>query len=251
LVLFGDCSFDTDRRQLFRAGTEVHLSRKAFDLLGILIASQPRVVSKAELQERLWPSTFVVEANLSNLVAEVRRALLDDPKTPRYVRTVHGVGYAFCGVSAQDSAPSTQAPIGLWLLFGDSRLPLVQGEHLIGRSPKSIVPISDITISRNHARIVVGDEVIVVDLGSRNGTYLNGERVLAPSALRHGDRLTVGSLMMTFIDAHPGASTVDHPTQSQDSYEPPRETSIPRSVIDAAQPQRAHAGLGSPTRDVH
>jgi DNA-binding winged helix-turn-helix (wHTH) protein len=247
VVLFGDCSFDTDRRQVFRAGAEVRLSRKAFDLLGILIASQPRVVSKAELQERLWPSTFVVEANLSNLVAEVRRGLEDDPRRPRYVRTVHSVGYAFCGLSAQDGAPSTQAPTGLWLRFGDSRLPLVRGEHLIGRSSKSIVPINDITISRYHARIVVGDEVIVVDLGSRNGTYLNGERVLAPSVLTHGDKLTVGSLTM-FIAVHPGVPTADHPTQSLDAYEPPREPPVPRSVIDAVQPERAQAGLGPPTR---
>ena len=72
-VRFSDCAFDAERRQVFRAGQEVHLSRKAFDLLGILIASQPRVVPKSELLERLWPETFVVEGNLSNLVAEVRQ----------------------------------------------------------------------------------------------------------------------------------------------------------------------------------
>jgi predicted component of type VI protein secretion system len=151
-------------------------------------------------------------------------------------------------LSAEDGAPSTQAPIGLWLRFGDSRLPLGHGEHLIGRSPKSIVPINDMTISRHHARIVVGDEVIVVDLGSRNGTYLNGERVLAPSVLRHGDKLTVGSLTMMLVAVHPGAMTADHPTESRDAYEPPREPSILRSVINAVQPEPAEAGLTPRTR---
>jgi len=93
-VRFAECAFDSERRQVFRAGQEVHLSRKAFDLLGILIASQPRVVSKSELLERLWPATFVVEGNLSNLVAEVRSALQDDAQNPRFVRTAHGLGYA-------------------------------------------------------------------------------------------------------------------------------------------------------------
>ena len=91
-VRFAECAFDSERRQVFRAGQEVHLSRKAFDLLGILIASQPRVVSKSELLERLWPATFVVEGNLSNLVAEVRSALQDDAQNPRFVRTAHGLG---------------------------------------------------------------------------------------------------------------------------------------------------------------
>jgi len=94
---YDHAAFDSERRQVFRAGQEVHLSRKAFDLLGILIASQPRVVSKSELLERLWPATFVVEGNLSNLVAEVRSALQDDAQNPRFVRTAHGLGYAFCG----------------------------------------------------------------------------------------------------------------------------------------------------------
>src|SRR4029450_2018776 len=83
-----------------------HRARRAFDLLGILIASQPRVVSKSELLESLWPETFVVEGNLSNLVAEVRQALQDDPHNPRFVRTAHGLGYAFCGSLSAGGGPA-------------------------------------------------------------------------------------------------------------------------------------------------
>ena len=220
MVVFGDCTFDADRRQVFRAGTEVHISRKAFDLLGILIACQPRVVSKGELQERLWPSTFVVEGNLSNLVTEVRHALQDDPRRPRYVRTVHGLGYAFCGAASAGNQPPTSLPVACWLVLGESRLPLTRGEHLIGRCPESIVPIDDMTISRHHARIIVGDEVTLVDLGSRNGTYVRGQRIGAPSTLHHGDRVTVGSLMLTVLMPHPQGDTTDHTTAVPDTEGP-------------------------------
>ncbi len=212
-VLFQDCGFDSDRRQVFRSGQPVHLSRKAFDLLGILIASQPRVVSKSELLERLWPSTFVVEGNVANLVAEVRHALLDDPHNPQYVRTVHGFGYAFCGTVAADEqppAPPTLPKIECWLSFGDDKLPLCRGEHLIGRNPRSVVPIDDLTISRHHARIIIQDEVTLVDLGSRNGTYLRGERVKSPATLRDGDRVAVGSLILTFLMPQRPHSRTEH-----------------------------------------
>ena len=219
-IRFADCAFDAERRQVFRQGQEVHLSRKAFDLLGILIASQPRVVSKSELLERLWPQTFVVEGNLANLVAEVRQALHDDPASPRFVRTAHGLGYAFCGALPSEEYPPTLPPADCWLLFREGRVPLGRGEHLLGRSSKSVVPIDDRTISRHHARIVVGDEVTLVDLGSRNGTYVNAERVAAPRPLKHGDRLTVGSLLITVLMPDSMSATTAHETQAEATVPP-------------------------------
>ena len=63
----------------------------------MLAGARPKALSKKALQERLWPSTFVAEANLSNLVAEIRQALGDNARAPRFIRTVHRFGYAFCG----------------------------------------------------------------------------------------------------------------------------------------------------------
>jgi predicted ATPase/DNA-binding winged helix-turn-helix (wHTH) protein len=92
---FGEFVLDSDTRQLLRAFEPRHVSPKAFHLLEVLVSSRPRVWSKRELQDLLWPDTTVVEANLPNLVAEVRAALQDDPQQPRYVRTVHRYGYGF------------------------------------------------------------------------------------------------------------------------------------------------------------
>jgi predicted ATPase/DNA-binding winged helix-turn-helix (wHTH) protein len=102
---FGDFVLDLDGRQLVRAGTPVSLSPKAFQLLGILIECHPRALSKTYLQDRLWPGTFVVEKNLTNLVSEIRDVLGDDPANPRFIRTVHRFGYAFREATAvQDGA---------------------------------------------------------------------------------------------------------------------------------------------------
>ena len=94
---FGQFILEPETRRLLRDGQEIHLSPKAFDLLCALALERPNVIAKPVLQQRLWPDTFVAEANLSNLVAEVREALGDDARTPRFIRTVHRRGYAFCG----------------------------------------------------------------------------------------------------------------------------------------------------------
>ena len=96
-IRFGPFTLDLESRQLTSGGEEVHLEPKAFELLSALVLERPKALSKADLQERLWPGTFVAEANLSNLVAEIRAALADPARAPKFVRTAHGFGYAFCG----------------------------------------------------------------------------------------------------------------------------------------------------------
>jgi predicted ATPase/TolB-like protein/DNA-binding winged helix-turn-helix (wHTH) protein len=106
---FGEFVLDLNTHELARAGTPVSLSPKAFQLLGILVESHPKALSRVELQDRLWPRTFVVEKNLTNLVSEIREALGDDPVHPRFIRTVHRFGYAFREPPAKEST-RTAAP---------------------------------------------------------------------------------------------------------------------------------------------
>jgi DNA-binding winged helix-turn-helix (wHTH) protein len=211
-VVFGDFRLDSAGRQLLRNDEYVHLSRKAFDLLAFLAASRPRAVSKAELQERLWPSTFVVEANLPNLVAEIRAALGDDPRKPRFIRTVHGVGYAFSGEPTEVATgvpPRSPRDSLCWLIQGERRIQLSEGEHLIGRHPASVLPIDSPTVSRHHASILVtGDEAVLQDLGSLNGTRVRGTRIEAPTTLVDGDEVRVGSVVFVFRVASLGNRTV-------------------------------------------
>jgi DNA-binding winged helix-turn-helix (wHTH) protein len=90
-VRFGTFVLDPEARELLRGDVPVALSPKAFELLIILVAGRPKAISKSDLQERLWPATFVVEKNLANLVSEIRDAG-DDPSNPRFIRTVRRFG---------------------------------------------------------------------------------------------------------------------------------------------------------------
>ena len=106
-VVFGECEFDSGRRVLLRHGSMVALTPKAFLLLELLLDRRPEAVAKAELLERLWPDTFVSDAGLHNLVAEIRAALGDAPRAARYIRTVPRYGYAFHG----DARPAPAATV--------------------------------------------------------------------------------------------------------------------------------------------
>src|SRR5262245_39703198 len=101
---FGDFVFDRGTRQLLRRGTERPLGPKAFALLELLLHERPNVVGRERIRDRLWPAVAVSESTLATVVADLRAALEDDPKEPSFLRTVHGVGYAFCGeVSERDA----------------------------------------------------------------------------------------------------------------------------------------------------
>jgi non-specific serine/threonine protein kinase len=107
--LLGDVVVDLDAREVRRSGRPLPLSPKAFELLGILVASRPTALSKQDLQERLWPDTFVVEKNLTNLISEIRAALGDDPVRPRFIRTVPRFGYACVSALSGASSPCVPA----------------------------------------------------------------------------------------------------------------------------------------------
>jgi len=211
-VLFGDCEFDSGRRTLLRHGRETPLSPKAIQLLEFLLDRRPEAVPKAELVEQLWPETFVSDASLHNLVAEVRAALGDSPRTPRYIRTVTRYGYAFHG-AARSAAPVAAPPrpiTGPRLISKRGEWSLPEGSTVVGRDRDCAVRVDSPMISRRHARIVVSpDETTVEDLGSKNGTQVNGQSIMQPVTLKDGDQLQVGSFTMTYrtFDTLPSTRT--------------------------------------------
>ena len=198
---FGNYTLDQDTRQLMLNRDEVHLSPKAFELLALLVANRARAVPKAELQERVWPSTFVEESNLASLVAEIRRALHDNAEHPRFIRTIYGFGYRFIGEVTADAAETPAAPAGakLWLMFDRRQVPLLEGVNVIGRAPDAAIQIDSPGISRYHARVLVAHgEATLEDLGSKNGTSLNGTRLTTPQPLGDGNEIRVGAIVLTF-----------------------------------------------------
>jgi DNA-binding winged helix-turn-helix (wHTH) protein len=214
---FGAFTFDSGSRQLFRGDTAIHLSPKAFELLKMLIESRPQALSKAQLQQHLWPDTFVSEANLPLLLGDVRRALEDDAKNPRFIRTLQRFGYAFCGSVTEISGLKPQRPhhgVSCWLVWKRQRLDLVEGENFIGRDPQATVHVDAASVSRRHARITLSEtHAMLEDLGSKNGTFVRGTRVTAPACLRDGDPIRFGSVLATFRIWSPDVPTKTAPAR--------------------------------------
>jgi DNA-binding winged helix-turn-helix (wHTH) protein len=202
-IQFGPFTLDLSRRLLTRDRDALHLAPKAFELLMALVLDRPKALSKAALQQRLWPDTFVAEANLSNLVSELRECLADDPRDPRYIRTVHGFGYAFCADAVVRSPQDTQPSPLCWVEWQHHRFPLLAGVHVIGRDPHVDIRLDLPSVSRRHARLLVSAEsALLEDVASKNGTFRAGVRVTTPVELYDGDTIQIGTQMVTF-HTHP------------------------------------------------
>jgi DNA-binding winged helix-turn-helix (wHTH) protein len=211
MVRFGAFEFDAETRRLRRDGADIHLAPKAFDLLGLLLEAAPRVIGKRVLHEKLWPGGAVADATLVALIKQLRRALNDNDRRAPLIRTVHRVGYALespltCG------EPVSPGVLARWLMAGQRRLPLVEGENIVGRATAVQVRLDDPSVSRRHARIVVGNSgALLEDLGSKNGTFFDGQRLAAtPVSLRDGSELAFGTMLATYRESGSGMPTLTH-----------------------------------------
>jgi DNA-binding winged helix-turn-helix (wHTH) protein len=207
-IRFGDCAFDGETRELERAGKVAHLSPKAFALLELLLASRPNAISKTELQEKIWPHVFVSEENLAALASEVRRAIGDSSRRPRFLRTVYGFGYAFSGEAEPETRPSAPPRRSHALAGAFGEIELHPGENIVGRDADAAVRLDDPTVSRRHAKITVeGETATIEDLDSKNGTFVEGRRIRSNVRLKSGARLTFGSVQARYRAYSPQIST--------------------------------------------
>ena len=155
---------------------------------------------------RIWPGTALEEANLSHQIYKLREAL-DEANQPGCIQTVPRRGYRFAAaVTEADEMPGlTAVPTLRW---GDREIALAQGANVLGRTPDCLVRIDAVSVSREHARILVNrQDAVLEDLQSKNGTFVNGARVAAPVALRDGDQIRIGTVPMTFHSSRALPST--------------------------------------------
>ncbi len=200
---FGRCHLDTVNREVTLDGVAMHLSPKAFELLRLLVESRPRVIPKTELMQRLWPDSFVEEANLPVLIAEARAAI-GDAGVGLIIKTHHRVGYGFAAEvretrSNRDRPPAASLVLVLVLLREGRRIALSTGINIVGRDREADVRIDDPSVSRRHARIVVeGNDASVEDLESKNGTRVGGVPVSTAVRLAKGDVVAFGAIETRF-----------------------------------------------------
>ena len=190
---FGDFSVDLERHELCDRTGPIHLTPKAFELLRLLIASRPKVVSQSALYDALWPDTFVEMTNLHNLIGEIRSALRD--RNRKTVRTKFRVGFSF----AADAFSDEVTPATAQMFTASRTFDLHDGENLVGRETTATVRIESKSVSRIHARITISAESATLeDLRSKNGTFLHGRRVRSATPIADGDEVTFGSVAAVF-----------------------------------------------------
>lgn len=190
----------------------MRLPPKSYALLEYLIQARPRVASRSELDELLWPRSYVARSSLGRLVTELRTAVGDDARAPRIIRTAHGVGYAFCAEVAP--VPAKPGGAALLLVWRGQPFPLSDGAHLLGRELDCSIIVDVAGVSRHHARIeVAGRQALIGDLDSKNGTFVNRRRIAGPTPLEHLDEIGVGTAVLTVrrLTDSPATQTLYHP----------------------------------------
>jgi hypothetical protein len=121
---------------------------------------------------------------------------------------------------------------------------LVRGWLVIGRLPECSVCLDDTLVSRMHARIIVQEGLVLVeDLHSSNGVYLNGVRVAGSSSLREGDRILVGTTELSIFEVSDSGSMKVHPPSSTKHAAPRVESGAPQSGGRAKSPVRPLTSL--------
>jgi TolB-like protein/Flp pilus assembly protein TadD len=110
-VKFGDYQFDVEAGRLWSGTREVRLTPKASAVLAMLVVRAGQLVSKDDLFASVWNDTVVTDDALTSCIQELRRALEDDAKQPRFIETRHRRGYRFVAPLSEDTpAPIAGAP---------------------------------------------------------------------------------------------------------------------------------------------
>jgi len=206
----GDWLVEPSLDRISRDGRIVQLRPRAMDVLGALAAAAGALAPKRKLIDAVWRTEFVSEHALTQVIAELRAALGDNAKNPIYIENIPRKGYRLvAAVTPLTAAEPVVREMALPLrLHGEGReFPLTQGSNVIGRTADAAVCVDRTEVSRCHARVVVnGTTATVEDLGSKNGTFLNGQRLRQPTVLADGDEIWIGRSIARFrylIDGEP------------------------------------------------
>jgi DNA-binding winged helix-turn-helix (wHTH) protein len=206
----GDWLVEPTLDRISRDEAVLQLRPRAMDVLVCLAMEAGKLAAKRHLIDAVWRTEFVSDHALTQVIAEIRAALGDDARNPIYIENIPRKGYRLVApVTPVEAAirPVREAALPLRLQGNGTEYPLTQGSNVIGRTADAAVCIDRTEVSRCHARVVVsGTTATVEDLGSKNGTFLNGQRLHQPAVLTDGDEIWIGRSVARFrylIDGEP------------------------------------------------
>lgn len=200
-VRFGDFEFDPAAGELHEHGQRIPIQEQPLVLLALLVSRPGQLVTRQVLCERLWPEAFVdFDNGLNNAISRLRTALHDSAATPRFIETVGRRGYRFIAAvePAGDGTTAAAPDVAAWLIGEGARVALAPGENILGRRGPDVLALPSSTVSRRHARITIGDDTSIEDLGSKNGTFVDERRVTGRARLDDGAIVRTGSLSLRF-----------------------------------------------------
>ena len=207
---FGEFELDVAAFTLRRGGAPVRLEKIPMEALVLLVEHAGTLVSRDSLHAALWgPDVFVDrDAAINTAMRKIRNALGEDADRPRFVETVVGKGYRFIEPIVRETTVAERQVAGYRLTRGTHAFALQNGENLIGRDPDVHVVLDHPSVSRRHARVsVTPARVLLEDLNSRNGTFVDGRVITSPAELHDGAVVGVGPITLTFVSLSGLAST--------------------------------------------
>src|SRR5262249_19040393 len=174
IYVFSDYTLDTQRYELRHRGMPCKLEPQVFNVLAYLLEHHTRIVSKDELLEQCWPQQFVSEVNVNQRVMVARKALGDNGRVQRYIKTVHWRGYRFVAdvtlVEASLVAPSPTAAMAM-----------------VPSAPPGLAPLPprwpETFVGREAALEALQQDVLTALHGERQVVFLTGEAGIGKTTL--------------------------------------------------------------------
>jgi len=201
-VRFDVFEVDLQAGELRKQGAKIKLQEQPFQILQMLLEHPGEVVTRDELQKRIWPTdTFVdFEQGLYNAIKRLREALGDSPETPRYIETLPRRGYRFCGSLA--TSPSHIESIAVLPLENLSRDP-EQDYFADGMTEALITSLAKIgalrVISRTSTMRYKKTDKTLPQIARE----LNVDAVVEGTVLRSGERVRISAqLVQASTDTH-------------------------------------------------
>ena len=170
---FTDFALDTDQFELSRAGIPIRAEPQVIELLALLVENCDRLVTKEEINDKVWRGRVVSEAALSSRIKTARQLLDDDGQSQRFIRTIHKKGFRFVGEVTRDAAQSSKRRAG-------DQLAEVANNHVAGTDADSKQPAArsredaagtafESVPAAAHAPLAMGPAIAVLPFANLSG----------------------------------------------------------------------------------